>query len=92
MAEELPAQEDLCCNLRLLNEHRLEEGRITGKHANDNAIADMWPYDPAFPNEQRALYQTICRACEALSVVLRVLALAVVPPSRVVNMVNGHEE
>ena len=22
MAEELPAQEDLCCNLRLLNEHR----------------------------------------------------------------------
>ena len=22
LAEELPAQEDLCCNLRLLNEHR----------------------------------------------------------------------
>ena len=22
MAEELPAREDLCCNLRLLNEHR----------------------------------------------------------------------
>ena len=22
MVEELPAQEDLCCNLRLLNEHR----------------------------------------------------------------------
>ena len=22
MAEELPAQEDLCCNLHLLNEHR----------------------------------------------------------------------
>ena len=22
IAEELPAQEDLCCNLRLLNEHR----------------------------------------------------------------------
>ena len=22
MAEELPAQEDLCCNLRLFNEHR----------------------------------------------------------------------
>ena len=22
MAEELPAQEDICCNLRLLNEHR----------------------------------------------------------------------
>ena len=22
MAEELPAQEDMCCNLRLLNEHR----------------------------------------------------------------------
>ena len=22
MAEELPTQEDLCCNLRLLNEHR----------------------------------------------------------------------
>ena len=64
----------------------------TGKQANDNAIADMWPYDPGFPNEQRALYQTIRRAREALSVVLRVVALAVAPPPRVVNMVNGHEE
>ena len=45
----------------------------------------MWPYDPGFPNVQRALYQTIH---EALSVVLRVVALAVAPPSRVVNMVN----
>ena len=26
IAEELPAQEDLCCNLRLLNEHRLAKG------------------------------------------------------------------
>ena len=26
MAEELPAQEDMCYNLRLLNEHRLAEG------------------------------------------------------------------
>ena len=26
MAEELPAQEDLCCNLRLLKEHWLTEG------------------------------------------------------------------
>ena len=49
----------------------------------------MWPYDPGFPNEQQALYQTICRAREALSVVLRVVALTVAPPSRVVNMVNG---
>ena len=48
--------------------------------------------DLGFLNEQRALYQTICRAREALSVVLRVVALAVAPPSRVVNMVNGHEE
>ena len=48
----------------------------------------MWPYDPGFPNEQRALYQTIRRAREALFVVLRVVALAVAPPSRVVNMVN----
>ena len=64
----------------------------TGEQANDNAIADMWPYDPGFPNEQRALYQTIRRAREALSVVLRVVALAVAPPSRIVNMVNGHEE
>ena len=48
----------------------------------------MWPYDPGFPNEQRALYQTIRRAREALSVVLRVVALAVVPPSRVVNLVD----
>ena len=45
--------------------------------------------DPRFLNEQRALYQTIRRAREALSVVLRVVALAVAPPSRVVNMVNG---
>ena len=48
--------------------------------------------DPGFLNEQRALYQTIRRAREALSVVLRVVALAVVPPSRGVYMVNEHEE
>ena len=64
----------------------------TSEQANDNAVADMWPYDPGFPNEQRALYQTIRRAREALSVVLRVVALAVAPPSRVVNMVNKHED
>ena len=52
----------------------------------------MWPYDPGFPNEQRALYQTIRRAREALSVVLRVVAPTVVLPSHVVNMVNGHED
>ena len=53
MAEELPpAQQDLCCNLCLLIEHRLMEGRIAGKQANDNAITDMWPYDPGFLNEQ----------------------------------------
>ena len=46
--------------------------------------------DPGFLNEQRALYQTIRRACEALSVVLRVVALAVA--SSIVNMVNEHEE
>ena len=56
MAEELPGREDLCCNLRLLNEHRLMEGRITGEQANDSAITDMWPYDPGFLNEQQALY------------------------------------
>ena len=92
MAEELPAQDDLCCNLRLLNEHRLVEGRIADEQANDNAVSDMWPYDPGFLNEQQALYQTICRAREALSVVLRVVAFAVAPPSRVVNMVNEQEE
>ena len=64
----------------------------TGEQANDNAVADMWPYDPGFPNEQQALYQTIRRAREALSVVLRVVALAVAPPYRVVNMVNKNEE
>ena len=64
----------------------------TGEQANDNAVADMWPYDPGFSNEQRALYQTIHRAREALSVVLPVVGLAVAPPSRVVNMVNEHEE
>ena len=41
-------------------------------------------------NEQRTLYQTICRAREALSVVLRVVALAVA--SSIVNMVNEHED
>ena len=46
--------------------------------------------DPGFLNEQRTLYQTIHRACEALSVVLRVVALAVVPS--IVNMVNEHED
>ena len=49
----------------------------------------MWPYDPGFPIEQPALYQAIDRAREPLSVILRVVALAVAPPSRVVNMVNG---
>ena len=48
--------------------------------------------DPDFLNDQRALYQTIRRAREALSVVLRVVALAVAPLSRIVNMVNGHED
>ena len=64
----------------------------TGEQANDNVVADMWPYDPSFPNEHWALYQTIRRAREAHSVVLRVVALVVAPPSRVVNMVNGHKD
>ena len=46
--------------------------------------------DPGFLNEQRALYQTIRRACEALSVVLRVVALAVA--SSIVNIINEHED
>ena len=46
--------------------------------------------DPGFLNEQRALYQTIRRAREALPVVLRVFALAVAPS--IVNMVNEHED
>ena len=46
--------------------------------------------DPGFLNEQWALYQTICRAHEAPSVVLRVVALAVAPS--IVNMVNEHED
>ena len=46
--------------------------------------------DPGFLNEQRALYQTIRRAREALFVVLRVVALAVAPS--IVNMVNEHED
>ena len=64
----------------------------TIEQANDNAVVDMWPYDPGFPNEQRALYHTIRRAREALSIVLRVVALIVVLPSRFVIMVNGYEE
>ena len=46
--------------------------------------------DPGFLNEQRALYQTIRRAREALSIVLRVDALAVAPG--IVNMVNEHDD
>ena len=46
--------------------------------------------DPGFRNEQRTLYQTIRRAREALSVVLRVVALAVVPS--IANIVNEHED
>ena len=46
--------------------------------------------DPGFLNEQWTLYQTIRRAREALSVVLRVVALAVEPS--IVNMVNEHED
>ena len=46
--------------------------------------------DPGFMNEQRTLYQTIRRAREALSVILRVVALAVAPS--IVNMVNEHED
>ena len=46
--------------------------------------------DPGFLNEYRALYQTICRDREALSIVLRVVALAVAPS--IVNMVNEYED
>jgi len=46
--------------------------------------------DPSFLNEQWALYQTIRRACKALFIVLRVVALTVVPS--IVNMVNEHED
>ena len=46
--------------------------------------------DPGFLNEQRALYQTICRAREALSIVRGVVALAM--ESSIVNIVNEHED
>ena len=46
--------------------------------------------EPGFLNEQWALYQTIRRAREALSVTLLVVALAVV--SSIVNIVNEHED
>ena len=46
--------------------------------------------DPGFLNEQRALYQTIRRAREALSVVLRVVALTMAPS--IFNIVNKHED
>ena len=46
--------------------------------------------DPGFLNEQHALYQTIRMAREALSIVLRVIALAVAPS--IVNIVNEHED
>ena len=50
----------------------------------------MWPYDPGFLNQQRALYQTIHRAREALYIVLSVVALVVAPS--IVNIVNEHED
>ena len=80
MAEQLPARRT-CAATSV-------SSTSTGEQANDNAIADMWPYDPGFPNEQRALYQTIRWACEALFVVLRVVAHSAAPATRVVNMVN----
>ena len=46
--------------------------------------------DPGFLNGKQALYQTIRKAREALSVVLRVVALAVAPS--IVNMANEHED
>ena len=46
--------------------------------------------DPGFLNEQRALYQTTRRAREALSVVLRVVALAVAPS--IVNIVDSGDD
>ena len=46
--------------------------------------------DPGFLNEQRALYQTIRRAREALSVVLQAVALTVAPS--IVNIINEHED
>ena len=46
--------------------------------------------DPGFLNEKWALYKTIRRDREALSVVIRVVALAVAPS--IVNMVNEHED
>ena len=46
--------------------------------------------DPGFLNEQRALYQTIHRAREALSIVLEVVALDVAPS--IVSIVNEHED
>ena len=46
--------------------------------------------DPGFLNEQRAPYQIIRRAHEALFVVLLVVALAVAPS--IVKMVNEHED
>ena len=67
-------------------------GRIDGVQADVNAVMDMWLGDPSFLNEQRALYQTIRRAHKALSVILRVVALAVAPPPHIVNMVNEHEK
>ena len=46
--------------------------------------------DPSLRNEQRALFQTIRRAHEALSVVLQVVAIAVA--WSIVNMINEHED
>ena len=73
MVEKRLAQEDLCYIPRLLKEHWLAEGRITDEQVN-YTVTDMWPYDPGFLNEQRALYQTVYRTREDLSIVLGVVA------------------
>ena len=46
--------------------------------------------DPGFLNEQRGAVSDLRRAREALSIILRVVALAVAPS--IVNMVNEHED
>lgn len=52
-------QEELRYNPRILEQHRLTEGQITSKQANEDVIAAMVAENPTFLNEQRALYQSM---------------------------------
>lgn len=46
------AQEDQCYKPPALDEHRLMEGKIIGKKANENVVTTMVSENPGFLDEQ----------------------------------------